>query len=62
MSARLDSKNPVVLRVINDPDTLTITSDWQASIDGVIYNIRENPRPTEDRQYLEFLSESGVAI
>ncbi len=61
MGARLEGRQPVILTVRADPDTQAITPDMRAIIDGRAYNIREFPRPTKDRAYLEMAAESGVA-
>lgn len=60
-AARLEGRQPVVVTVRRDPETDTITSDWRCLIDGRVYNVREYPTPSENRLYLEFLAESGVA-
>jgi head-tail adaptor len=63
ISARLESRQPAIVRVRNSTNTRQITPDWRAVDErtGEVYNIREIPRETEDRLYLEFLAESGVA-
>ena len=61
IASRLQGRQPVIVTVRNDPDTDTIEPEMRATIDGRTYNIREMPRLTEDRLYLEFLAESGVS-
>lgn len=61
MSSRLTGKRPVILKVRADAQTATITPDMRCVIDGEAFNIREKPRPTDDRVWLEFLAEGGVA-
>ncbi|MFC6197820.1 phage head closure protein [Ponticaulis profundi] len=61
MASRLTGKRPVILTVRSDEQTASITPDMRCLIDGEAFNIREKPRPTEDRVWLEFLAESGVA-
>lgn len=64
LAARLESRQPVVLTIRNSTQARQITNDWRAvdTRDGRNYNIRENPKETDDRAYLEFLCESGVAV
>lgn len=64
LAARLESRQPVILRIRNSRRARTITADWRAvdDRDGTVYNIRENPQETDDRAYLEMLVESGVAV
>lgn len=61
MASRLQGRQPVIVSVRRDPETDTITPDQRCLIDGRAYNIREFPRPSDNRMYLEFLAESGVA-
>lgn len=61
MGARLEGRQPVILTVRADSETRIITPDMRAIINGQAYNIRESPRPTKDRAYLEMAAESGVA-
>lgn len=64
MAARLESRQPVILTIRNSGDARLIGNDWRAvdTRDGTIYNIRENPKESENRGYLEMLAESGVAV
>lgn len=61
MAARLEGRQPVIVTVRKDSETDTIDPGMRATIDGRVYNIRELPRPSDDRLFLEFLAESGVA-
>lgn len=61
IAARLEGRQPVIVTVRSDPDTDTITPEMRATINGRVYNVREHPRLTKDRLYLEFLAESGVS-
>ena len=61
MASRLEGKQPVIVTVRADSDTARITPEWRCLIDGRAYNIREFPRRSDNRLYLEFLAESGVA-
>lgn len=71
IAARLESRQPVVIRVRNSRRSREITADWRvvdirAGNDEygqprVVFNIRETPKETDDRLFLEFLAEAGVA-
>lgn len=63
-AARLEGKQPVVVTVRNCTQARQIDTNWRmrASRDGIHYNIRSGPVETDDRLYLEFTVESGVAI
>ena len=58
MQSRMQSRSPAILTVRNTPDTRRITSEWQATIAGRVFEIREDPRPSDDRGFLEFLVEA----
>ena len=58
MQSRMQSKSPVILTVRRSPDAERITSEWRAVIDGRVYEVREDWQPTDDRLYLEMLSEA----
>jgi head-tail adaptor len=75
IASRLEGRQPIVVRVRRDSDTIKITSDWrmrdtrngawQGSGDdqywaGAIYAVR-SIAPTDDRQFLDIVVESGVA-
>lgn len=60
IASRLEGRQPVIVTVRSDPDTDLIDPEMRATINGRAYNIREMPRLTEDRLYLEFLAEAGV--
>ena len=63
-AARLSGRQPVVVTVYAHSQTQAITTAWRMrdARSGTIYNIRSGPVPTDDRQYLEFTVESGVAV
>jgi head-tail adaptor len=62
-AARLQGRQPVVVTVRNNPGTGQIDASWRMRDvqTGIVYAIRSGPVPTDDRQYLEFTVESGVA-
>lgn len=61
LAARLEGRQPVIVTVRSDPETDQIDPEMRATINGRVYNVREHPRLTEDRLFLEFLAESGVS-
>lgn len=61
IASRLQGRQPVIVTVRSDPETDQIDPEMRATINGRIYNVRELPRLTEDRLYLEFLCETGVS-
>jgi head-tail adaptor len=64
MAARLEGRQPIILRVRSDAQTRTITADWRARDirRGIEFNIRTVPPGTVSRQWIELLAESGIAI
>lgn len=63
-AARLQGKQPVVVTVPNCEDARAITPGWRMRDlrAATIYNVRSGPVPSDDRRYLEFTVESGVAV
>ncbi|MCV0396959.1 MAG: head-tail adaptor protein [Rhizobiaceae bacterium] len=63
MAARLEGKQPTVIRVRVDSETRQITTDWRArdARSGEAFNIRSIAR-TNDRRWFDILAESGVAV
>lgn len=63
LAARLEARAPVIITVRNAHDARQITHEWRARDErtGALYAIREQPRLSEDRGFLEFLAEGGVA-
>lgn len=39
--------------------TRRITSEWRATIDGRVFDVKEDPTPTDDRGFLQMLAEAG---
>ncbi|MBW9113149.1 head-tail adaptor protein [Rhizobium cauense] len=75
IASRLEGRQPTIVRVRRDSDTLKIGPDWRMRDsrngswqgtdenrywDGPIYAVR-SIAPTEDRQFLDIMVESGVA-
>lgn len=60
MRARIESRRPAVVTVRASPLTRRITSEWRVRIPvgGRDYEVREDPRETFNRGYLEFLVEA----
>lgn len=63
MAARLTAKTLATVTVRRSIATRQITADWRAidTRSGEVFNIREQPQESDDRGYLAFLCESGVA-
>lgn len=59
MQARMQSHTPAILTVRASPQSRRITSEWRAAIDGRVFEVKEDPRPTQDRAWLELLVEAG---
>lgn len=62
IGARLEGRQPAILTIRASAQARTITHDWRAvdTRDGAVYNIRETPKETGSRHYLEMLAERGV--
>lgn len=63
IAARLESRQPAILTIRDSRQAREITADWCVvdTGDGRVYNIRENPKLSDDRGLLEMLAEAGVA-
>lgn len=57
MQSRVTAKAPAILTVRRSGQTSRIQADWRAIVDGRIYNIKEYPRVTDSRAFLEMLAE-----
>lgn len=62
MAARMENRQPVVLTIRKSTQAKAITNDWQArdTRDGRVFNLRENPKESDDRSHYEMLAEAGV--
>lgn len=58
MQARMQSRSPAILTIRSSTQARTVTSEWRALIGGRVFDIREDPRPTPDRGFLEMLAEA----
>lgn len=58
MQARLVSKSPAILTIRASVKTRAITSEWRAVIEAVVFDLKEDPRPSEDGATLEMLAEA----
>lgn len=61
-AARLAGRQPIVVTVRSSSQSKVVDTSWRMrDSDGEIYNIRSGPVPSDDRLYLEFTVEGGVA-
>jgi len=58
MQARLASRSPCSVTVRRTPDTVQISSEWDVVIDGRTYHLKEDPRESQDRAFLDMLVEA----
>jgi len=57
MQARLVSNAPVILTLRASAASRAITSDWRGVVGSVIFDLKEDPRPSADGGFLEMLGE-----
>lgn len=62
MAARLEGTHSIVIRVRASSQTRAVTTDWRVKDvrTETIYNVRDIT-PSDDRAFLDFLVQSGVA-
>ncbi len=62
-AARLTGRQPVVVTVRASSQVAAIDASWRMrdARSGDIFNVRSGPIPSDDRRWLEFTVESGVA-
>ena len=63
MAARLEAKELVIVTVRRSMNTRQITHEWRA-VDlrsGAVYMVKEEPRESDNRGFLDFLAMSGAA-
>lgn len=58
MQARLVLKAPAILTIRASAATRAITSEWRVVIAGVVFDLKEDPRPSEDGAFLEMPAEA----
>lgn len=57
MQARMQSHSPAILTIRASSQSRQVTSEWRARIDGRVFDVKEDPRPTPDRAFVEMLAE-----
>ena len=62
LAARLGGQHTQVVRVRSASETRAVTTDWRIidKRDGTTFNVRDIT-PSDDRRFLDFLCQSGVA-
>lgn len=62
IASRLAGRGAAILKVRSSAATREIRADWRAvdTRDGTVWHVKEPPRLTDDRAFLEMLVESGV--
>lgn len=58
MQARMVAKAPAIVTVRAGAQGRQITSEWRVQIGGKTYDVKESPRETQDRAFLEMLTEA----
>ncbi|MGA0615328.1 phage head closure protein [Paracoccus sp. KR1-242] len=58
MQARLASKSPASVTVPRTRDTELVTSEWEVVVDGRTYQLKEDPRESHNRAFLDMLVEA----
>lgn len=58
MQARMQSKAPAIITVRASSQSRQITSEWRIRIDGREYDVKEDPRESQNRAFLEMLAEA----
>lgn len=63
MQARMQSRSPAILTIRNSEDARRVTSEWRVRLrdrSGTerVFEMKEDPRPTENSAYLEVLAEA----
>lgn len=57
MAARMQSRNPAIVTLRASSLSRQVTSEWRLRIGGREYDVKEDPRETQDRAWLEMLVE-----
>ncbi|MBC9245158.1 phage head closure protein [Paracoccus sp. 11-3] len=58
MQARMAAKAPAIVTIRATPEAREITSEWRLRIGGIEYDLKEHPRESQDRAFLEMLVEA----
>jgi head-tail adaptor len=58
IESRLASKQPAILTLRSTAQAKTIAPHWRVVAGGRAYDVKEHPRPTDDRMFLEILVEA----
>ena len=58
MQARMQSRSPAILTIRSSAQARAVTSEWRAVIGERVFEVREDPRPTPDRAWLEMMAEA----
>lgn len=63
LASRLTGRTPAIVTIRNSENARRITADWRITDKrtGQTMAVREDPRESDNRAYLEMLVESGVA-
>lgn len=63
IASRLEARSPVIIGMRNSINARRVTHEWRATdmSTGTIYQIKEQPRLSDDRSHFEMLALSGVA-
>lgn len=56
MQARMQSRTPAVLTIRASRQAARVTSEWRALVGGKAFDVKEDPRLTPDRAWLEMLA------
>ncbi len=59
MASRMASRSPAIVTFRASTQARQVTSEWQLVIGGRVYEVKEDPRETQDRAYFEMLVEGG---
>ncbi|MTH61440.1 phage head closure protein [Paracoccus litorisediminis] len=57
MQSRLASRSPAIVTIRAHVAAREVTSEWRVQIEGRAFEIKEDPRESDDRAFLELLVE-----
>lgn len=58
MQARMQSRTPAILTIRDGRAARRVNSEWRAVLNGRVFEVKEDPRPTPDRAFCEMLVEA----